>query len=154
MGGKNIGDLLNAKGVTWGAFMGGFDLTITNPTMEQPAATGQARRPRPIVARPPRITSRTTPFSSTGHQRPIPSTPGRTRVWEIGKNGPANHEYDIHDFFDALKVGNMPAVSFLKAIAAEDGHAGYSDPLLEQHFLVKTINTIMQVAVLAEHGAS
>jgi phospholipase C len=31
MGGPNIGDLLNAKGLTWGAFMGGFDLSITNP---------------------------------------------------------------------------------------------------------------------------
>src|SRR5262249_55224568 len=30
MGGKNIGDLLSAAGVTWGSFMGGFDLTIKN----------------------------------------------------------------------------------------------------------------------------
>ena len=29
--GKNIGDLLNAKGITWGWFQGGFDLTVTNP---------------------------------------------------------------------------------------------------------------------------
>jgi len=28
--GLNIGDLLNAKGVTWGAFMGGFDLNVKN----------------------------------------------------------------------------------------------------------------------------
>src|SRR6202030_301882 len=31
MGGKNIGDLLSAQGLSWGSFMGGFDLTITNP---------------------------------------------------------------------------------------------------------------------------
>ena len=31
MGGKNIGDLLNAAGITWGFFKGGFDLTIANP---------------------------------------------------------------------------------------------------------------------------
>jgi phospholipase C len=30
MAGKNIGDLLNAAGITWGGFMGGFDLTATN----------------------------------------------------------------------------------------------------------------------------
>src|SRR2546423_2042889 len=30
LGGPNIGDLLNAKGVSWGAFMGGFDLSATN----------------------------------------------------------------------------------------------------------------------------
>jgi len=27
----------------------------------------------------------------------------------------ANHQYDIHDFFDALAAGNLAAVSFLKA---------------------------------------
>jgi len=37
----------------------------------------------------------------------------------------------------------MPAVSILKAPAYQDGHAGYSDPLDEQFFLVNTINTIM-----------
>jgi hypothetical protein len=31
MAGRNIGDLLNLAGVTWGWFEGGFDLTITNP---------------------------------------------------------------------------------------------------------------------------
>src|SRR5713226_8091376 len=30
MGSKNIGDLLSAAGVTWGSFMGGFDLTVVN----------------------------------------------------------------------------------------------------------------------------
>src|SRR5258708_30881982 len=29
-GPSNIGDLLTTNGVTWGAFMGGFDLTATN----------------------------------------------------------------------------------------------------------------------------
>jgi phospholipase C len=38
----------------------------------------------------------------------------------------------------------MPAVSILKAPAYADGHAGYSDPILEQPFLVNTINTIMK----------
>ena len=33
-------------------------------------------------------------------------------------------------------------MSFLKAPAYEDGHAGYSDPLDEQRFLASTINQI------------
>jgi len=33
-------------------------------------------------------------------------------------------------------------VSFLKAPAFQDGHAGYSDPLAEQTFLVNTINAL------------
>src|SRR5262249_15894227 len=31
MAGKNIGDLLNSAGVTWGSFMGGFNLSTVNP---------------------------------------------------------------------------------------------------------------------------
>src|SRR5260370_16278070 len=31
MGSNNIGDLLSAAGVTWGSFMGGFNLSIVNP---------------------------------------------------------------------------------------------------------------------------
>ena len=47
----------------------------------------------------------------------------------IGQQGDAgNHQYDIHDFFDAVNAGNFPAVSFLKAPGYQDGHAGYSDP--------------------------
>jgi phospholipase C len=57
---------------------------------------------------------------------------------------PANHNYDINDFFAALNAGNLPAVSFLKAAAFEDGHAGYSDPLDEQHFLVRVINALQK----------
>jgi phospholipase C len=60
----------------------------------------------------------------------------------MSHDGGANHQYDLHDFLDALVIGNLPAVTFLKAIAAQDGHAGYSDPLLEQNFLVRTINAI------------
>ena len=40
----------------------------------------------------------------------------------------------------------MPAVSFLKAAEYQDGHAGYSDPIDEQNFLVNTINADPEVA--------
>ncbi len=35
-------------------------------------------------------------------------------------------------------------MSFVRAIAAHDGHAGYSDPLLEQSFLVDMVNAVMR----------
>ena len=62
----------------------------------------------------------------------------------IGKTDQANHQYDITRFFQALDAGSLPAISFLKAPGYQDGHAGYSDPLLEQQFLVNTINRIME----------
>jgi phospholipase C len=63
---------------------------------------------------------------------------------EVGHNGQANHEYDLSWFFQALAAGKMPTVSFLKAANYQDGHAGYSDPTDERHFLVKTVNAIMK----------
>ena len=62
----------------------------------------------------------------------------------IGFTDDANHQYDIHDFFDAVNAGNFPQVAFLKPPGFQDGHAQYSDPLDEQNFLVDTINFLMQ----------
>jgi phospholipase C len=142
LGGPNIGDLLNAKGVTWGAFMGGFDLTgrnvdgSTGCARQSPASQSNGGPTRDYIPHHAFFQY----YQSTvnpAHVRP-------SSITEIGRSGPANHQYDLHDFFDALAAGNMPAVSFLKAIAAHDGHAGYSDPLLEQSFLVDTVNAIMR----------
>jgi len=60
----------------------------------------------------------------------------------IGRTDAANHQYDISNFFDTLKHGNMPSVSFLKPPAAQNAHPANSDPLDEQTFLVNTINQI------------
>ncbi len=48
----------------------------------------------------------------------------------------------MYDFFDAVKAGNFPAVSFIKPPAYQDGHAGYSNPLDEQTFVVEMMNFI------------
>ena len=61
-----------------------------------------------------------------------------------------NHNYDMSDFdqlVSAISAGQLPpselpAVSFLKASGFQDGHAGYSDPLDEQQFIVKEINAL------------
>jgi phospholipase C len=50
----------------------------------------------------------------------------------------------MSDFMAALSAGNLPAVSYLKAPAYQDGHASYSDPLNEQTFLANTINSLEQ----------
>src|ERR1700744_5543233 len=72
------------------------------------------------------------------HTRPTsPSTVGTA-------GDPANHQYDIHDFFDALAVGNLPAVSYLKAQSYQDAHPGNSNPLDEQAFIVKVVNSLAQ----------
>jgi phospholipase C len=142
MGGQNIGDLLTAAGVTWGFFEGGFDLTITNPN----GTTGCHRSHTSVYVGTPKADyiPHHQPFqyyvstANLQHTRP-------TSVSTIGHNGDAaNHQYDIHDFFDAVNSGNFPAVSYLKAPGYQDGHAGYSTPLDEQNFIVQVINFLQQ----------
>jgi phosphoesterase family protein len=41
----------------------------------------------------------------------------------IGRQDQASHQYDIRDFWAAAEHGNLPAVSYIKAPAYEDGHA-------------------------------
>lgn len=138
MAGNNIGDLLTEANVTWGWFIGGFDLNIKNPN----GTTGCHRSSKSP------ITGKTIPDYIAHHQpfQYYPSTANPTHarpdsVRTIGHNGDAaNHEYDIHDFYDAVRARNFPAVSFLKAPAFQDGHAGYSNPLDEQTFLVQVVN--------------
>jgi phospholipase C len=149
LGGKNIGDRLNDAGVTWGSFVGGFDLTVTNANGTTGCNRSSPASPSNAAPGTPANLNTTKDYIPHHHffnYFASTANPAHTRpasVSEIGNNGPANHQYDLNDFFAALNVGNLPAVSFLKAIAAQDGHAGYSDPLLEQAFVVKTVNAVM-----------
>jgi phospholipase C len=158
MHGKNIGDLLNARNITWGSFMGGFDLTITNPN----GTTKCLRETNPTAPGTPQFTSVDyiphhawfQYYASTrnpSHARPSSvAAIGHSLIPHTNTPDPANHEYDINDFFAALKINNLPAVSFLKAPAFQDGHAGYSDPLDEQNFIVNVINTLEKSPEWAE----
>ena len=135
MSGPNIGTLLSNSGVTWGGFMGGFNLTLTNSN----GTTGCSRSSTGLAG----TTADYVPHHSLFAYYPATANPNHTRpasTAEIGNAGPANHQYDIDDFFTAVSAGNFPAVSFLKAPAYQDGHAGYSDPLDEQTWIVNTIN--------------
>lgn len=149
MSGKNIGDLLNARNVTWGGFMGGFNLSTTN-------ANGTTGCKRSTIATA--VNAATTDYiphhnwfqyyASTAnpqHTRPSSIAAIGSSVQTDGKTPePANHQYDSDDFFAAVKAGNFPSVSFLKAPAAQDAHAGYSDPLDEQQFVTKVVNFLQQ----------
>jgi phospholipase C len=153
MSGKNIGDLLNAAKLSWGWFEGGFNLSITNPNGTTGCLPNEATGSRSTGA----VNIPGNPLKSDyipHHQpfqyyastaNPTHLRPASTAV--IGTNADtgastANHQYDTLDFNTALAAGNMPAVSFLKAPGYQDGHAGYSDPLDEQTFVVNEINAI------------
>ena len=139
LGGKNIGDLLSAAGVSWGSFMGGFNLQTTNSN----GTTGCKRSSSNLSG----TTADYIPHHAWFQYYASTANPNHTRpasVSEIGNDGPANHGYDLADFFTAVQAGNFPAVSFIKAQAIQDGHAGYSNPLDEQTFLVTLINFLQK----------
>jgi phospholipase C len=138
--GRNVGDLLNARGVTWGWFQGGFAPTGTNAAglpvcgnkhtnIGGASITDYSPHHEPFQY-----------YKSTANPKHLPPSSEAA----VGRTDQANHQYDLSWFDKTLTAGNMPAVSFLKASEYQDGHPGYSDPLDEQTFLVNTINQIEQ----------
>jgi len=141
MTGKNIGDVLNAKGITWGWFQGGFK--PTNTTTDGRAVCGASHKNINGTAVVDYIPHHAAfmYYNSTSNPHHLPPT----SVSMIGHTDKANHQYDLTDFWAAAQGGNMPAISYLKAPAYQNGHPGYSDPIDEQNYLVNTINRLQSL---------
>ena len=197
MTGKNIGDELNAAGLSWGWFQGGFRPTTSFATATggtQPTSTftpdqfkgkfavapasdqGLCNAVHPVgaaIGGTGGITPGPTnygnkddyiphhePFqyyASTANPHHLPpaslsaiGTDTQTISGGVPQFDTANHQYDTSDFDSLvgaiahgyLSPDHLPAVSFLKAPGYQDGHAGYSDPIDEQKFVVNEINAL------------
>ncbi len=143
MTGRNVGDLLSAGGITWGYFSEGFRPTARRANGT--AVCGATHRNLSGRVEPDYIAGGgTEPFqfwaSTSNRRHRSPKS-----VAEIGHAGPANHQYDLSDFWRAAAARRLPAVSFLKPAVYDNGHPATSDPLDEQAFLVSTINRIQQL---------
>ena len=135
---RNIGDLLNAQGVSWGWFQGGFaDCAASHTDAGGVVSKDYIPHHEPFQY-----------YASTANPDHTPSDVDRPRS---DTPDPANHQYDLTDFWSAVDASSLPSVSFLKAAAYQDGHAGYSTPLDEQRFLVETINRLQKYAAVEEH---
>jgi phospholipase C len=140
--GKNIGDLLNAQNISWGWFQGGF-------TPSSPWSPGHPAQCNTTTTR----LDGTPETAYAGYHNPFQfyeTTNNKhhiapANVAEVGHDGPANHNYDLSYFWRAASAGNLPAVTFLKAARAQDGHPGNSSPLDEQVWLVNTISFLQQL---------
>jgi phospholipase C len=147
MSGENIGNLMNARDVTWGWFQGGF-------------APSEIKEGRAICGASHKNIGGATVTDYVEHHDPFqfyastsnPDHVAPSSISQVGLSDPSgtpadeavNHQYDISLFHQALIQGYLPQVSFLKPPAYENGHAGNSDPLDEQRFLVDTIDEIEQ----------
>jgi phospholipase C len=148
MNGKNIGNLLNDAHITWGSFMGGFDLTLTNAN----GTTTCKRSTHSDVLG--RDSTDYIPHHAWFQYYPSTANPTHARPSSVhaighskqadGSVEPANHNYDLEDFYAAVKAGNFPAVSYIKLPAVQDGHPGNSDPLDEQIGTVDVINFLQK----------
>ncbi len=128
MSGPSIGDLLNAKDITWGWFYG--DWTPIGVNQGKAICTsGYDGHYAPFQY-----------YASTANPHHLPPT----SISTIGQTDRANHQYSLSDFWAAVADGNMPAVTFLKAPHTMNGHPATSSPLAEQTFLVDTINQLQQ----------
>lgn len=133
MTGRNVGDLLNAKNITWGWFT--TDFAPTTPAVLNPDGSTQVPA--------------TCPNDGFGEVEPFmfyasTRNPHHLRpnsVAAIGATDQANHQYDYQDFVAALQAGNFPAVTFLKNGASE--HAPQL-PTFGQAYYVQIINEIMK----------
>jgi phospholipase C len=141
--GTNVGDLLNAKGLTWGWFQGGF------------APTSQDDKGRAVCGAHHAGLAGDDAVETVGdyipHHEPFQyfkSTQNLHHVLPrnpalIGTSGDgANHQYDLKSFWSALSEDRLPSVSYLKASAYQDAHPGYSDPIDEQNWIVGVVNAV------------
>jgi len=142
--GTNIGDLLNRKNITWGWFTGGFKPTSSTTGGDPICGSTHKNHNGSLVTD---YLPHHEPFQyykTTVNPDHLPPK----SVASIGHTDQANHQYDLSDFWNSAESGDnskLPSVSFLKAPAFQDGHAGYSDPLGEQNFIVQTINRIQKL---------
>ena len=100
MSGKNIGDLLSAANITWGGFMGGFNLETKNAN----GTTGCQRSTQSTVVGKAVVDyiphhNWFQYFQSTAN--PTHVRPGIDCSRSATDGDPANHEYDLQDFYDA-----------------------------------------------------
>ena len=132
---QNIGTLLTARGISWGWFQGGFTPSSV--------VNGKA-----VCATTTNRIDGTPETAYSAHHNPFnyylaTSNPHHTapkNLAEVGHAGQANHQYDLSWFMRAAAAGDLPAVSYLKANRAQDGHPGNSSPLDEQVFITTIIN--------------
>lgn len=133
--GQNVGNLLNAAHISWGWFQGGFTPSAVVNGKAQCNTTTLRLDGTPETA----YSAHHNPFEYYESTANVHHTPPRS-VNEIGHAGPANHQYDLSWFMAAASAGNLPAVSYLKANRAQDGHPGNSSPLDEAQFITGIIN--------------
>ncbi|MGA3292762.1 MAG: alkaline phosphatase family protein [Candidatus Acidiferrales bacterium] len=141
--GKNVGDLLNAKGLTWGWFQGGFGPTGFDSMGRAICAAHHAGLAGDdAVETVGDYIPHHEPFQYYTSTQNLHHNPPKDPSLIGTSSDGANHQYDLSAFWTVLGEDRLPSVTYLKASAYQDGHPGYSDPIDEQVFVVGVVNAI------------
>ena len=141
MTGRNIGDLLNERNVTWGWFSDGFRPTSRRDDGSAVCNASATNRYGVTRLSYDGGDEGFQYYASTANPHHLPPT----SIAAIGRPDQANHQYDLADLWAAAELGHLPAVSFVKAAGATQGGGGASDPLDEQAFVVNLVNRLQQL---------
>jgi phospholipase C len=133
MTGKNVGNLLNSAGVSWGWFYGDF-LPVTS-------SSGVVK-----------CISQYNPHYAPFDYYPSTANPHHvveTNLAAVGSDtctdfSCPNHNYALTTFYNAIAAGNLPAVTYLKFAENNTGHPTDSTPLEEQASIVSAVNAVEQ----------
>ena len=111
MSGENIGNLLNSAHVTWGWFEGGFAPTSVNSGGAVCGSSHENIGGSSVQDYVPHHEPFQYYASTANPEHLSPSSEAA-----IGYTDQANHQYDLSDFYETLKDGNMPAVSLPQGV--------------------------------------
>ena len=147
--GKNVGDLLNAQGLTWGWFQGGFRATsVSTSGVATCAAThnnisGASAGTDYIAHHEPFQF-----YTSTQNLHHMPPS----AVSKIGQTDQANHQYDTADFTAALAAGILPGRQFPQGAGISGRPRGLFGSAGRADFCGHDDQRDHEVAILEQHG--
>ncbi len=144
---KNVGEMLNEKGVTWGWFQGGFAPT---ETVGGKAVCGSSHK---------NVGGETVPDYSAHHEpfqyyaataNPHHLPPSSLDM--IGKQDQANHQVRPVGLLRRAAAGRVASRVLLEGRQVQDGHAGYSDARGRAELPHARHQRIAALARLVEHS--
>jgi phospholipase C len=126
-----IGDTLDAAGVSWKWYSGGWDNALA-ASPSNPANNGHT--PSPDPADP----------NFQWHHQPLAYYNNFAPWLPNGQRNPlsAAHLQDETNFFADLAAGDLPAVSFIKPIGEDNEHPGYTSLLRGQQHVADIVHAI------------
>ena len=123
--GKNLGNMLNEKSVTWGWFQGGFKPSNMITAIDNNNNNNTSALSSKILCKSAHVNIagqnitdyvvHHEPFqyyNSTSNPHHLPPS----SVKMIGYTDQANHQYDLSDFWNSAGNGSLPSVSFLSQV--------------------------------------